>query len=99
MHIQRELGYPDPSIFSWRPRKSVFGVSDPVRHKPGCTVTEAGQRLEILNLEGKGIVKRYLCSENKGAGHLCGYRIADLRLCFRICKNLLLFLRRGSFGN
>ena len=28
----------------------------------------------------------YLCSENKGADQLCGYREADLRLCFRICK-------------
>ena len=23
-------------------RKPVFGVSDQVRHKPGCTVTEGG---------------------------------------------------------
>ena len=29
----------------------------------------------------------YLCSENKGAEQLCGYCRADLRLCFRICKN------------
>ena len=28
----------------------------------------------------------YPCSENKGADQLCGYREADLRLCFRICK-------------
>ena len=28
----------------------------------------------------------YLCSENKGADQLCGYRKADPRLCFRICK-------------
>ena len=28
----------------------------------------------------------YLCSENKGADQLRGYREADLRLCFRICK-------------
>ena len=28
----------------------------------------------------------YLCSENKGADQLCGYREADLRLCFSICK-------------
>ena len=27
----------------------------------------------------------YLCSENKGADQLRGYREADLRLCFRIC--------------
>ena len=28
-----------------------------------------------------------LCSENKGADQLRGYREADLGLCFRICKN------------
>ena len=51
-------------------RKPVFSVSDQVPHKPGCTV------------EGLD----YLCSENKGADQLRGYREADLRLCFRICK-------------
>ena len=30
----------------------------------------------------------YLCSKNKGADQLRGYREADLRLCFRICKKL-----------
>ena len=30
----------------------------------------------------------YPCSENKGADQLRGYREADLRLCFRICKTL-----------
>ena len=38
----------------------------------------------------------YSCSENKGADQLRGYREADLRLCFRICKNPL-FSRRGSY--
>ena len=28
----------------------------------------------------------YLCGENKGADQLRGYPIADLRLCFRMCK-------------
>ena len=28
-----------------------------------------------------------MCSENKGADQLCGYRKADLRHCFRICKS------------
>ena len=41
------------------------------------------ERLEILdNLESRGIVQctiRYLCSEYKGAGQLCGYH---LHLCF-----------------
>ena len=38
----------------------------------------------------------YLCSENKGADQLRGYREADLRLCFRICKKTV-FSQRGSY--
>ena len=37
-------------------RKPVFGVSDQVRHKPGCAVTEDGLSLEILYLGSRGIV-------------------------------------------
>ena len=37
----------------------------------------------------------YLYSENKGADQLRGYREADLRLCFRICKKPV-FSQRGS---
>ena len=37
----------------------------------------------------------YPYSENKGADQLRGYREADLRLCFRICKNPV-FSGRGS---
>ena len=37
----------------------------------------------------------YPYSENKGADQLCGYREADLRLCFRICKKPV-FSRKGS---
>ena len=33
--------------------------------------------------------------KNKGADQLRGYREADLRLCFRLCK-LLVFSRGGS---
>ena len=40
----------------------------------------------------------YPCSENKDADQLRGYREADLRLCFRLCK-LLVFSRTGSFCN
>ena len=36
------------------------------------------------------------CSENKGADQLRGYREADLRLCFRLCR-LLVFPCSGSF--
>ena len=37
----------------------------------------------------------YLCGENKGADQLRGYREADLRLCFCICKKPV-FSRFGS---
>ena len=40
----------------------------------------------ILEVE----VLYYPSSENKGADQLRGYREADLRLCFRICKTLVL---------
>ena len=64
-------------------RKPVFGFSDQVAHKPGCTATEDGLRPEILDLGSREIVLSV--SENKGADQLRGYREADLRLCFRIC--------------
>ena len=38
----------------------------------------------------------YPSSENKGADQLCGYREADLRLCFRLCR-LLVFPWGGSY--
>ena len=37
-------------------RKSGFGVSDQVRHKPGATATEDGQGLEISDLGSRGVV-------------------------------------------
>ena len=60
-----------------RHEKTNVLVSDLVRHKPGCTATGDGLRFEISDLESRGIV---LCSENKGADQLRGYREADLRL-------------------
>ena len=42
-------------------------------------------KFQIYKVEGL----YYLCSENKGADQLRGYREADLRLCFRICKMLV----------
>ena len=76
-------------------RKMVFGVSDQVRHKPGCTAIQDGWRLEISDLDRGGIVLSvYIYSENKGADQLRGHREADLRLCFRICKKLV-FSWRG----
>ena len=44
-----------------------------------------GLKFRIWKVEGLC----YLISENKGAGQLRGYREADLRLWFRICKMLV----------
>ena len=67
-------------------RKPVIGVFDYVQQKPGCTVQPQKMainwKFRISEVEGL----YYPCSENKGAGQLRGYREADLRLCFRICK-------------
>ena len=41
-----------------------------------------GLKFQIKVVEGL----YYTCSENKGADQLSGYREADLRLCFGICK-------------
>ena len=38
-----------------------------MRHKPGCTATEDGKKLEISNLCSRGIT---ICSKNKGADQL-----------------------------
>ena len=54
-------------------RKPVFGVSDQVRDKLGCAATKDSWRLEISDLGRRGIV-------------LSKALVADLRLCFRICK-------------
>ena len=40
----------------------------------------------------------YLCSENKGADQLRGYREADLRLCFRICIKSGFLLTRLKYN-
>ena len=37
-------------------RKPVFGVSDLVRRKPACTVSEGGKKLEISDLGRREIV-------------------------------------------
>ena len=67
-------------------RKPVFGVSDLVQHKPGCTATEECLRLEnFLILEVEEL--HYLCSEKQGTDKLHGYHAADLHLCFCKCKS------------
>ena len=60
-------------------------------HKPGCTATEAGLRLEISDKGCRGIVLS-VCSENKGTDQLRGYCRADLGLCFHIYAKIADFL-------
>ena len=43
--------------------KPVFGVSDLVRHKPGCAVTENARGLKFRIQEVEGL--DYLCSRGK----------------------------------
>ena len=38
-------------------KKTVFVVSDQVRHKPCCTASEDGQSLEILDLGSRGMAE------------------------------------------
>ena len=48
--------------------------------------------LKFRIYEEKGLY--FPSSENKGADQLRGYREADLRLCFRQCRLLVLFMWR-----
>ena len=60
-------------------------------YKPGCISTEDGLRgLKFRIKEVEGLY--YLCSKNRGDDQLHGYRTADLRLCFRICKKQLFLI-------
>ena len=66
------------------PRKPVFGVSDSSDTNRAVQPQKMARVLKFRILVKEGLY--YLSSENKGADQLRGYREADLRLCFRICK-------------
>ena len=63
-------------------RKPVFRASDQFRWVVKPQKMARGLKSWIYEVEEL----YYLCSENKGADQLRGYRTADLHLCFRICK-------------
>ena len=65
-------------------RNPVCEVSNQVRHKPGWTAIVDGYMLEISDCGSRGTT--IYVAKNKGADQLNRYHIADLRLCFRICK-------------
>ena len=69
----------------WENQPSGFSVQVP--YKPGCAASEDGKRLEILDLGSRGNVLSVGVTNTKVLIQLCGYRKADLHLCFCICKN------------
>ena len=75
-------------------RKPVFGVSEQADTNRAIQPQKMARGLKFRLLVEEGLF--YPCNENKGADQLCGYRTADLRLCFRICKKLV-FSRRSLF--
>ena len=62
-------------------RNPVFGVSDQVRHKPGCTTIEFSLRLELLDLGSRGMY--YLC--------ICSIRVAKTKtlISFAVTAKLI----------
>ena len=77
----------------WENRSSGFPTRSDTNRAVQPQNMARGWKLRIQEVEGL----YYPCSENKGADQLRGYREADLRLCFRICKKQF-FSRRGSSG-
>ena len=58
---------------------------------PTCSSTNKAVQLQKMARGLEFPIKKVeglysLCSENKCADQLRGYREADMRLCFRICK-------------
>ena len=66
-------------------RKPVFGFPTRPDTNRAVQPQEMARGLKFRISVEEGLY--YLCRENKGADQLRGYREADLRLCFRICKN------------
>ena len=75
-------------------RKPVFGVPTRSHTNRAAQLQKMARGLKFRIKKVEGLY--YPCSENKGADQLRGYREADLRLRFRICKKPV-FSRRGSY--
>ena len=74
-------------------RKPTFWFPTWSNTNPAVQPQKMARDLKFLIWKVEGLY--YLCSEKKGADQLRGYREADLRPCFRICKTLV-FSRHGS---
>ena len=77
-------------------RKPTIWVSDQADTNRPVQSQKQARFLKFRTKKEEGLY--YPCSENKGADQLRGYREADLRLCFRLCR-LLVFLCSGSNTN
>ena len=66
-------------------RKPVFGVSDQVRLKHACAVTEASYRLEISDIETRGIILSWQRTTNMPI--TARMRRLICTSVVRICKN------------
>ena len=66
-----------------RNRSSGFPTRSDTNQAVQSQKMARGMKFRIQEVEGL----YYPCSENEGADQLRGYREADLRLCFRICRN------------
>ena len=68
-------------------RKPTFWLSTRSDTKRAVQLQKMARGLKFQILKEEGL--HYVCSENKGADQLRGYREADLRLCFCIYKTLV----------
>ena len=66
----------------------MFGVSDKLRHKSGCTTTKNSWRLETSDLNREELY--YLCSENNGT-----YQVAQLICGFVFLCNWYFLIDTG----
>ena len=68
-------------------RKPTFWIPTWSDTNQAVQLQEMARGLKFWIKKVKGL--DCVCSENKGADQLRGYREADLCLCFRICKTLV----------
>ena len=68
-------------------RKQTFWFPTWSNTNQAVQLQKMARGLKFCIYEVEGLY--FLCSENKGADQLHGYREADLCLCFRICKMLV----------
>ena len=76
-------------------RKPVFRFPTSSDTNQAVQLQKMARSLKFQIKKREGL--QYPCSENKGTDQLRGYREADLRLCFRICKKQV-FSQRGSYA-